>query len=115
MMAGKWLSQQPAKPKVTLYKCISTSFNFYYDGKTDYSNPDSTIINNIAANDSLYLFSMVHDLRDINTDSVSLTSLKTFSYFPVSQVNGKFINHKTRAAVLDTMAITLVTRKNNLK
>ncbi len=115
MMAGRWLSQQPAPPAVTLYKCLSTSFDFYYDGKTDYSNPDSTTINNLAATDSLYLFSAVHDLKDINTDSVNLTSLKTFPYFHVSQVNGTFINHKTRKNVLDTFAITLVTRKDHSK
>lgn len=115
MMAGKWLGQQQAQPTVTLYKCLSTSFDFYYDGKTDYSNPDSTVINNIAANDSIYLFSAVQDLKDINTDSVTLTSLKTFPYFHVSQVNGTFINHKTRKNVLDTFAITLVTRKDHSK
>ncbi len=115
MMAGKWLSQQPTQPKVTLYKCLSTGFDFYYDGKTDYSNPDSTTINNIAANDSLYLFSSVKDLKNINTDSVSLTSLKTFPYFHVSQVNTTFINHKTRKTVLDTFAIMLVTRKDHSK
>ena len=115
MMAGKWLSQQPTQPKVTLYKCLSTGFDFYYDGKTDYSNPDSTTINNIAANDSLYLFSSVKDLKNINTDSVSLTSLKTFPYFHVSQVNATFINHKTRKTVLDTFAIMLVTRKDHSK
>ena len=115
MMAGKWLSQQPTQPKVTLYKCLSTSFDFYYDGETDYSNPDSTTVNNIAANDSLYLFSAVKDLKNINTDSVNLSSLKTFPYFHVSQINGTFINHKTRKTVLDTFAITLVTRKDHSK
>ena len=115
MMAGKWLNQQQAKPKVTLYKCLSTSFDFYYDGKKDYSNPDSTAINNIAANDSMYLFSGIQDLKDINTDSVSLTSLKTFPYFHISQVNGTFINHKTRKNVVDTFAIILVTRKDHSK
>jgi len=115
MMAGKWLSEQPAMPQVTLYKCLSTSFDFYYDGKTGYSNPDSTAINNIAANDSMYLFSAVKDLKDVNTDSISLISIKTFPYFHVSQVNGKFINHKTRNNVLDTFAITLVTRKDHSK
>ena len=115
MMAGRWLSQQPAPPAVTLYKCLSTSFDFYYDGKTDYSNPDSTTINNLAATDSLYLFSAVHELKDMNTDSVNLTSLKTFPYLHVSQVNGTFINHKTRKNVLDTFAITLVTRKDHSK
>ena len=115
MMAGKWLGQQQAQPTVTLYKCLSTSFDFYYEGKTDYSNPDSTVINNIAANDSIYLLSAVQDLKDINTDSVTLTPLKTFPYFHVSQVNGVFINHKTRKNVLDTFAITLVTRKDHSK
>ncbi len=115
MMAGKWLSQQPVQPSITLYKCLSTSFDFYYAGKKDYSNPDSTVINNMAANDSLYIYSAVQDLKDINTDSVNLTSLKTFPYFHVSQVNGKFINHKTRNNVLDTFAITLVTRKDHSK
>ncbi|MBK8520857.1 MAG: glycosyltransferase family 39 protein [Chitinophagaceae bacterium] len=115
MMAGKWLNLQPAQPTVTLYKCLSTSFDFYYNGKTDYSNPDSTVINNIASNDSLYLFGAVQDLKDMNTDSVTLTPLKTFPYFHVSQVNGKFINHKTRQNVLDTFAITLVTRKDHSK
>jgi hypothetical protein len=115
MMAGKWLSEQPVQPKVTLYKCLSTSFDFYYDGKADYSNPDSTAINNMAANDSIYLFSAVNNLKNLNTDSVTLTTLKTFHYFHVSQVNGTFINHKTRKNVLDTFAITLVTRKDHSK
>jgi hypothetical protein len=44
---------------------------------------------------------------------VTLTSLKSFPYFHVSQVNGTFINHKTRKNVLDTFAITLVTRKDH--
>lgn len=115
MMAGKWLNEQSTQPEVTLYKCLSTSFDFYYDGKKDYSNPDSTVINNLAVNDSLYIFSALPDLKDINTDSVNLTSLKSFPYFHVSQVNGKFINHKTRKHVLDTFAITLVTRKGHSK
>ncbi len=115
MMAGKWLDQQQARPKVTLYKCLSTSFDFYYDGKVDYSNPEVTTIYNLAGTDSLFLFSAVHDLKDINTDSVTLNSLKTFPYFHVSQVNGTFLNYKTRKDVLDTFAITLITRKDHSK
>lgn len=115
MMAGKWLNKHQVTQKVTLYKCLSSSFDFYYNGDVDYSNPIAETINNITAKDSLLLVSSIHDLKDINTDSVGLTVLKTFSYFHVSQVNGKFIDHKTRAAVLDTLAIALVTGKNNSK
>jgi 4-amino-4-deoxy-L-arabinose transferase-like glycosyltransferase len=111
MMAGKWLNKQNVQPKVTLYKCLSSSFDFYYNGEIDYSSPTAETINNMQAGDSLFLFSAINDLEDINRDSVDVKILKMYPYFKVSQVNGKFINHRTRASVLDTMAISLVTRK----
>ncbi len=112
MMAGKWLNQRQITKQVTLYKCLSSSFDFYYNGNVNYSNPAATAINNVQAKDSLLLFSSLKDLKDINTDSVSLSVLKSFSYFKVSRVSGQFINHKTRKDVVDTMAIALITRKN---
>ncbi|MEO6252951.1 MAG: glycosyltransferase family 39 protein [Ferruginibacter sp.] len=115
MMAGKWLNSQPVTQQVTLYKCLSSSFDFYYNGDVDYSNPTAAAINKIAAKDSLFLFSSLHDLNDLNKDTVEVRILKTFDYFKVSQVNGKFLNNKTRAAVLDRMAISVVSRKSNLK
>ena len=115
MMAGKWLSGQPVPQKVIQYNALSSGFDFYYQGTIDYTKTTAASINAIAAKDSLLMFSMLRDVKDINTDSVNVSVLKTFSYFHVSQVNAKFINHKTRAAVLDTMAITLVTAKNNSK
>ena len=112
MMAGKWLNQRQVTKEVTLYKCLSSSFDFYYMGSVNYSNPTAATINKMQTKDSLLLFSSLKDLKDINTDSVSLSVLETFPYFKVSQVTGKFINHKTRKDVVDTMAIALITRKN---
>lgn len=114
MMAGKWLNKQHITQEVTLYKCLSSSFDFYYNGKVNYSDPPVTAINNLTR-DSMLLFSTLTDLKDISHDSVNVHIFKIFPYFHVSQVNGKFINQKTRTAVLDTMAISLVTRKNNSK
>lgn len=115
MMAGKWLNGQQAIHRVAFYKTLSSSFDFYYMGDIDYSNQTAEKINSTGTGDSLLLFSKLADVKDINTGAVDVNILKTFSYFHVSQVNGKFINHKTRATVLDTMAITLVTAKNNSK
>jgi 4-amino-4-deoxy-L-arabinose transferase-like glycosyltransferase len=112
MMAGKWLNRQHIKEEVTLYKCLSSSFDFYYGGNVNYSNPTAATINNIPGKDSLLLFSALKDLKDMSMDTVNVHVLQTFSYFHVSQVNGKFINYKTRTTVLDTLAIALITRKN---
>jgi hypothetical protein len=115
MMAGKWLNEQGVTQKVTQYRYLSSSFDFYYMGKLDYSDPDSATVNRRAAKDSMLLFTKMNELRDINSDSVKVTVLKTFAYFHVSQVNGKFINHKTRSTVLDTLAVALLSPKNNSK
>ena len=115
MMAGKWLNGQQVAPKLMQYNTLSSSFDFYYKGDIDYSKTTAASIYAIPPIDSLLLFSMLRDVRDINTDTINVTVLKTFPYFHVSQVNGKFINHKTRQQVLDTMAITLVTAKINSK
>ena len=112
MMAGKWLNQRQVTKEVTLYKCLSSSFDFYYMGSVNYSNPTAATINKMQTKDSLLLLYSLKDLKDINTDSVNLSVLKSFPYFKVSQVTGKFINHKTRKEVVDTMAIALITRKN---
>ena len=112
MMAGKWLNQRQVTKEVTLYKCLSSSFDFYYMGSVNYSNPTAATINKMQTKDSLLLFSSLKDLKDINTDSVNLSVLKSFPYFKVSQVTGKFIHRKTRKEVVDTMAIALITRKN---
>ena len=112
MMAGKWLNQRQVTKEVTLYKCLSSSFDFYYMGSVNYSNPTAATINKMQTKDSLLLLYSLKDLKDINTDSVNLSVLKSFPYFKVSQVTGKFINHKTRKDVVDTMAIALITRKN---
>ena len=111
MMAGKWLNQRQVTKEVTLYKCLSSSFDFYYMGSVNYSNPTAATINKMQTKDSLLLLYSLKDLKDINTDSVNLSVLKSFPYFKVSQVTGKFINHKTRKEVVDTMAIALITRK----
>ena len=73
------------------------------------------MINATKPGDSLFLFSMLRDTRDLDTAVLQVKVLQTFAYFHVSQVNGKFINHKTRQQVLDTMAITKIVPKNNFK
>jgi 4-amino-4-deoxy-L-arabinose transferase-like glycosyltransferase len=116
MMAGKWLNTQIASiPKVSLYKSQSSGFDFYYNGKTDYSFFSPPKINSISGKDSVILFSALHDLEDVNKDSVNINILKNFQYFHVSQLSGKFINFKTRQSVLDTFVIALVTPKPGRK
>jgi len=115
MMTGKWLNGQHLQPKVTLYKCLSSSFDFYYNGEVDYSNPTADSINNLTLTDSLYLFSSLHDLEDFNRDKIDVRVLKIYPYFKVSQVTGKFINIKTRKETLNYIGIALVTRKNQFK
>lgn len=112
MMAGKWLNEKQVSSKVTLYKCDHYSFDFYYNGERDnnYGEPGE-VINKIQPGDSLLLFSSVKDLSGFGNDSVSLSVLKTFPYFHVSQVNGQFINHKTRDKVLYTLAVSVLKRK----
>ena len=112
MMAGKWLNGQQIKQKVILYKTAFNSLDFYYRGEVDYNYPLKETIHKIKAGNSLLAFSSVHDLQDINTDSTTLKVLKTFPYFRVSQLNGDFINNKTRKNALDTFAIVLITGKN---
>lgn len=112
MVAGKWLNGQQIKQKVILYKTAFNSLDFYYRGEVDYNYPLKETIHKIDAGDSLLAFSSVHDLKDISTGSTTLKVLKTFPYFRVSQLNGGFINNKTRKNVLDTFAIVLITGKN---
>ena len=111
MMAGKWLNERRVTKEVIQYKSLSSSFDFYYMGPVDYSKPTAAAINNLQPKDSLLLFAALTDLKDINSDTVSINILETFPYFHVSQVNGKFINHKTRKEVIDTFAIALITHK----
>lgn len=115
MMAGKWLNEQRINKPVIQYRYLSSSFDFYYMGKFDYSDPDSATINARAVKDSLLLFTRISLLQDIGSDSANVQIMKSFPYFHVSQVNGKFINHKTRSTVLDTLVIASVTPKYNSK
>jgi hypothetical protein len=114
MMAGKWLNKQSIKQEVTLYKCLSSSFDFYYNGNVNYSNPSATSINNLTQK-SLLLFSAFTDLEDLNPDSVNVNILKMYPYFKVSQVTGKFIDLRTRRETLTYMVIALITRNTNSK
>ncbi|MEO6539539.1 MAG: hypothetical protein ABIN74_01060, partial [Ferruginibacter sp.] len=114
MMAGKWLNERPVTQEVIQYKSLSSSFDFYYNGKINYKNPTAAAINNLSG-DSLLLFTALTDVKDINPDSVNINILKMFPYFHVSQVNGKFIDIRTRQETLEYMAIVLITRKTNSK
>ncbi len=115
MTAGKWMNTQSHQPAVMLYKSLPTSFDFYYNGKIDYNGVPAERINAVIPGDSLYIFSYIADLKDVNTSAEKVTVVKSFPHFHVSQVNGKFINYKTRNTVLDTMVIAVITSNNLLK
>lgn len=115
MMAGKWMNTQSHQPAVMLYQSLPTSFDFYYNGKIDYNGVPAERINAVTQGDSLFIFSYIADLKDVNAASEKVTVIKSFPHFHVSQVNGKFINYKTRNTVLDTMVIAVITSNNILK
>jgi 4-amino-4-deoxy-L-arabinose transferase-like glycosyltransferase len=115
MMAGKWMNTQSHQQGVMLYKSLPTSFDFYYNGKIDYNGVPAERINAVTPGDSLFIFSYIADLKDVNTAAEKITVIKSFPHFHVSQVNGKFINYKTRNTVLDTMVIAVITSNNILK
>jgi 4-amino-4-deoxy-L-arabinose transferase-like glycosyltransferase len=111
MMAGKWLNKQPQQPVISLYKSLSSGFDFYYNGTIDYTEITANKVYSAPPANSLLLFTKLNDLKDFSTDSVEIQVIKTFQNFHVSQVNGKFINHNTRYQVLDTFAIVSIRAK----
>ena len=115
MMAGKWLNSNNIKQEVTSYKCLSFSFEFYYNGVSGHESNAVAGVNNIPANDSLLVFSSLSNLRSIKNDSANMSILKTFPQFGVSQLNIHFLSHQTRGNVLDTFVIASLKRKNNPK
>ena len=115
MMAGKWLNNRGVTQAVTHIKAHLPVLIFIIGGR-DYSRTTSASLYNITARDSLLLFTSLGKVLKMSTaDSAGVRILETFPYFHVSQVNGKFINYKTRESVVDTFAITLITHKNQTK
>ena len=111
MMAGKWLNKNQYTGQAALYNCNSFGFTFYYKGNVAANKEQTQYINALQPKDSLLLLCPTNNFTDFNRDSFSIQILNTFPNFRVSQLTGKFINNKTRAAAIDSFTLAMLKRK----
>ena len=65
----------------------------------------------MANNDTLLVYTPIENLNKLNKDVINITGLNSFSNFHISQLNGTFINEKTRKNCLDTFVVVYITKK----
>jgi hypothetical protein len=109
--AAKWLNSVQIKKPVVVYNTTPHCFDFYYNGTVDYSiiNLENNSI--LANNDTLLVYTPIENLNKLNKDVINITGLNSFSNFHISQLNGTFINEKTRKNCLDTFVVVYITKK----
>ena len=88
-------------PVVQLRKEYSYALEFYLDAPL-------ITIDSIGSDPSLPATPFLYYLPESETSAVEGETIKSFSYFPVSRPDGKFINHKTRQATLRVYSIVSV-------
>lgn len=105
MMAGKWQQKQLPNKTISMFRCNEFSFDFY--GNTLIQRDNELLA--LLKKDSLaFVFTPKKEIEKINTDSFSVKTLKSFSYFHITELEAKFINAGSRYQTLDTFIIASV-------
>jgi 4-amino-4-deoxy-L-arabinose transferase-like glycosyltransferase len=98
MIAARWFNQyQAIQKKPALLMCNSNSFEFYLRqpvlrlSLTDLKSRNDP---------SLVVFMPADSLTEITKTGLQYRLLKPFDHFPVTRLNGDFINHSSRAGTL---------------
>jgi 4-amino-4-deoxy-L-arabinose transferase-like glycosyltransferase len=108
MMAGKWQQKNLPNKTIAMLRCNEFSFDFY--GNTLIKRDNDLLP--LLKNDSVaFVFTPKKEIERINTDSFNVNTLKSFSYFHITELEAKFINAATRYQTLDTFVIASVSLK----
>jgi len=92
--AAFYLNQNFPGKKVAAYETSSYSFDFYANSNIQFLN--SGTIDSAANNESLIVFTRQDYLDSLTLLNHEVRLIKSFPHFRISQLTGKFINHKTR-------------------
>ncbi|MCY7350614.1 MAG: glycosyltransferase family 39 protein [Cytophagaceae bacterium] len=102
MKAAAFLNNQNSGP-VGVYGEGSFAFEFYLHRPLIYHN-DSTL-RVATARQPVRIFTSAKEADSLRRNGFSVNRLATFHYFHVSQPSLEFLNHQTRASVLEPYAI----------
>ena len=92
--AAFYLNQNFPGKKIAAYETSSYSFDFYANSNIQFLN--SGTIDSAANNESLIIFTRQDYLDSLTLLNHEVRLIKSFPHFRISQLTGKFINHKTR-------------------
>ena len=106
--AGKWYNaHQPANQTVTMYRCVSqTSFTFYCNAPIKYATDITK--QELNLDQPLVLYGLKTEIDSLQAKGISVFVIQGFDYFHISNLTGKFISPKTRAAQLKTFELVKV-------
>jgi 4-amino-4-deoxy-L-arabinose transferase-like glycosyltransferase len=110
MMAGKWIKENNIKGPFAIYRNFSYSFEFYAPGivmQTD----DKNRLKEFASGTGVLIYTSKENIKELTDEGYSIMVLQTFSYFPVSKLNLKFLNYKTRQAQLQEIILAKISKK----
>jgi hypothetical protein len=107
MMAGKWIKENNTAGPVAIYRNFSYSFEFYAPGivmQTD----DKKRLEQFASGMGGLIYTSKENIKELAGDNYTVEILQTFTYFPVSKLNLKFLNYKTRQAQLQEIVLAKI-------
>lgn len=100
MEAGRWLKQnQPNAKAVVLMYPDAFSFDFYANGEPQYFW-DYETLEKFKNDKDLVIYTQESELERLKKD-YHAEILKSFEYYHITKLTGKFINAKTRPQVLE--------------
>ncbi|MES2429528.1 MAG: glycosyltransferase family 39 protein [Bacteroidota bacterium] len=114
MKAARYLNAQENYQTPILLNCgaYGYAFEFYSNTPVQRANDVQDLLEKKQSAQSTILFSPIKIVDSLKQKGADVKILKTFEQFHISQLTGKFLNHKTRKNVLDTFSISLITKKD---
>ena len=107
MMAGKWIKENNTPGPVALYRNFSYSFEFYVPGEVIQIDDKNRLRQYVSGMGGL-IYTSKGNIKELTDDNYTVKVLQAFSYFPVSRLNLKFLNYKTRQAQLQEMVLAKI-------
>ncbi|MBL7747222.1 MAG: glycosyltransferase family 39 protein [Chitinophagaceae bacterium] len=107
MMAGKWIQETNAQGPIAIYRNFSYSFEFYAPGiimQTD----DRKKLDPFARGRKVLIYTAKENIKELEAANYSVELLQSFSHFPVSKLDIKFLTNSTRQTQVKEMVLVRV-------
>jgi len=107
MLASAWLKKNKVTEPVAMYKTFSYSFEFYAPVGIQRIN-DENILQQYLLDKPFVIYTSAENIPELTAKHYKVDVLNTFDHFPVSRLDLKFINYKTRETSLKKIVLARV-------